>query len=419
VESTLLIIKKEQALRWLESQMVPNQIVKKKQVKRDGLILSYDHPKSVKGYKYIYSRSNLYDNALAVIVFTMENRQDLAKKIILALEKSSPDGKLFFNYNTHNLWPNINDSQGALQRVGANAWLGYAIAFYISSLKRKNQAPSNEVLNFLQRITKVHLQYLYKRSKKRIGVTDSRDNLFLGGENSYELILSEGKVVEEFKKEKIKWASIEHNIDSYFYLKEANNHLKDGRIIPILKQLKQVLIEKAWNPKLQQFNQGIRANGPDTSEALDMASWGSLFLTSIDEKEKAKAALKKTFAYSTQTPKGFLGHKPYINSYIFKEEKIAKNLIGVHHKWKNFDFIWFEGTFGVIMAKLKLGENEEVKKQLILSTSFQNSKTGAFPYATKEIPLSFSTSPSVASTAWFILCVSALQSKENLDLFWN
>lgn len=414
-----LIKPKEIALKWLESQMVPNQIVTKKESKRDGLILSYDHPKSKKGYKYIYSRSNLYDNALAVIVFTMENRLDLAKKIILALEKSAPDGTLFFNYNTHNLWPNINDAEGALQRIGANAWFGYAVSFYLSSLKRRGETPTQEIKDFLKRITEKHLSYLYKESNPPNESPDLREGLFLGGENSYELIIDSDKVIEKFIEEKVKWASIEHNIDSYFFLKEANIHLKDKRLDLTLKRIKEVLLSKGWNPKLQQFNQGIRKNGPDTSEALDMASWGSLFLVSINETEKARLALKKTLSYSNKAANGFIGHKPYHNSFLFNQESVANKLMGDHKKWNEFNMIWFEGTFGVIMAQLKLGEKEEAKKQLVLSTSFQNSQTGAFPYASNEIPLSFSTSPSVASTAWFILCISVLENQNHLKLFWQ
>ncbi len=412
---------KKKALSWLKSQLTPNSVVETKMTRRENFVLSYNHPKDIKGYPYIFSRSNLYDNALAIIVFTMEEEYSLAEKVILALEKASPDGTLYFNYNTHNLWPNINDHEGALIRTGASAWLGYAISFYLNQMKLKN-IEKPEINSFLLRIVKKHLTYLCPCDQK-----DPRHSLFLGGNNSYRLQKDQGgEIVEVFEKKPISWVSIEHNIDTYFFFKEALNLLKDKRLKKKIKEtknnLKEVLVNRAWNEELSQFNQGLRKEGPDSEEALDMASWGAIFLKSINHEKKATMALNKTNSYLSSQQSHGKGHLPYINKTIFESPEVSKVLLGEHQNWNDSNLLWFEGTFGVLMAKLKVFPIKN--KALVISelnnlTYYQNSESGAFPYATINIPFSFSNSPSVASTAWFILCISALEREDNLNNFWN
>jgi hypothetical protein len=124
---------KERALEWIHSQIVPNTSVSSPSPDRRNLIISYEVPKSDEAYPYIYSRSSIYDNAVAAIAFLSYNQQSKAGDILEALSRLvNDDGSLFFSYNTHNSWPNQGDHEGAIIRSGALAWVGYATVFYLN-----------------------------------------------------------------------------------------------------------------------------------------------------------------------------------------------------------------------------------------------------------------------------------------------
>ena len=125
---------REKAVAWLKSQIVPNSIVKEPVQDRRNLLISYKVPKDSEVYRYVFSKASLYDNALAVIAFSMVGEYALAERIIEASSRVlSPDNDLWFSFNTHNSWPNKNDHTGAIVRSGASAWLGYAITFYLKN----------------------------------------------------------------------------------------------------------------------------------------------------------------------------------------------------------------------------------------------------------------------------------------------
>ena len=145
---------KEKAVAWLKSQIVPNNIVKEPVQDRRNLLISYKVPKDSDVYRYVFSKASLYDNALAVIAFSMVGEYALAERIIEASSRVlSPDNDLWFSFNTHNSWPNRNDHGGAIVRSGASAWLGYAITFYLKTRLTENPnllQQDNEAMNHLK-----------------------------------------------------------------------------------------------------------------------------------------------------------------------------------------------------------------------------------------------------------------------------
>ena len=107
---------KEKAVAWLKSQIVPNSIVKEPTQDRRNLLISYKVPKDSEVYRYVFSKASLYDNALAVIAFSMVGEYSLAERIIEASSRIlSPDNDLWFTFNTHNSWPNKHDHAGAIR----------------------------------------------------------------------------------------------------------------------------------------------------------------------------------------------------------------------------------------------------------------------------------------------------------------
>jgi len=134
---------KERALEWVHSQIVPNTCVPNPSPNRRNLIISYEVPQSDASYPYIYSRSFIYDNAVAAIAFLSYDQQSKAGDILEALSRLvNDDGSLFFSYNTHNSWPNQGDHEGAIIRSGALAWVGYATVFYLNQRLTEDQEGS-------------------------------------------------------------------------------------------------------------------------------------------------------------------------------------------------------------------------------------------------------------------------------------
>ena len=411
----------KKAYTWLLSQMTPNDIVPNPVSPRRNLILSYIANPESPAFPYIFSKSSLYDNALAVIAFSMLGDFENAQKVIDGVWRSqSESGKHWFAVNTHNLWPNDKDESGSIVRNGATAWFGYAVVFYLNQRKSfdKAYAETSEAKSntyFLKKMT----DYIIDRQ-----ITDKKDNrygLITGGEGSYYIAKNKttGKPEELYRKGNIEWNSIEHNIDSYYLLRDLGLYLNEKKYLNSANLLKSSLVKKSWNKELKQFNRGHNKNGGDPVEALDTASWGAMLLNSIGEKKLATIALKKADQYYTTHGK-FKGHKPYRNFLVYEDLDINKIFYPKNPKkdWNDIPIVWFEGTYGVIMAKIKLGKIKEAMRDT-KNTLLAQGNDGALPYATNEIEFQFTTAPSVASTAWFIMVGRALQDRKMRAAFWS
>ena len=241
------------------------------------------------------------------------------------------------------------------------------------------------------------------------------------GREAYRRVMCYIGIPEKFKDEKITWASIEHNLDAYFLLKNMEILTHDPRYKKAKDLLKEALLSKAWNEKEGQFNRGVRKEEIDSAMALDCASWGILFLLSIGEKEKARQAMNAMERYFIQDPiRGVWGYRPYYAGFIYDEMSINK-LFYPHwpqKSWSDIPMVWSEGSLGVAMAYLKMGEKEKAKS-ILEEISKMQMPSGGFQYATQEIPFQFSPSPSMAGTAWFAMVALALENETLLKLFWD
>lgn len=426
---------KQKTMAWILGQRVPNGVVSFPQMDRRYLLLSYElDPKNPqtqndKSYPYIYSRSSIYDDALGLIALTMAGHNTEAEGIIEAFERIvQENGEFWFSYNTHNEWPSTWDHSEATIRSGASAWVGYAITFYLR--KRlldeqihledpsfKNNKNSERWLGLSKKIADALLRDQILDSK------DFRYGLITGGKGRHDLVWDETqkKVVEKFKDDKIEWASIEHNLDIYFLLKNLTRLTGSQKYEKAEKLLEEVLLKKAWNEKEGQFNRGARLQGMDEAQALDCASWGLMFLHSLKDSVKAKKAfltLDKYFVFDSIHH--VEGYRPYYKGYVFDEFAINK-LFYPHwpqKSWADIHMIWSEGSLGVAMAYLKMGQKEKAM-QIIREILKMQTPSGGIRYATQEIPFQFSPSPSMAGTAWLAIVLLALENPKMLELFWD
>ena len=291
---------KEKAVAWLKSQVVPNSIVKEPTQDRRNLLISYKVPEDSEVYRYVFSKASLYDNALAVIAFSMVGEYSLAERIIEASSRVlSPDNDLWFSFNTHNSWPNKNDHSGAIIRSGASAWLGYAITFYLKTRLIDNPnllQQDNEAMNHLKLAQSIADKILLRQ------ITDPADlryGFFTGGEGRYSYRWNKeiNNVEEYFIPGPIQWASIEHNIDIYFLLRDLAVLTGKKKYTSSADILKQSMVKKSWNAENGQLNRGQRLDGADSAKALDCASWGAVFLQTIGEDSKALTSLNSTANY--------------------------------------------------------------------------------------------------------------------------
>jgi hypothetical protein len=413
---------KEKAVAWLKSQIVPNSIVKEPVQDRRNLLISYKVPKDSEVYRYVFSKASLYDNALAIIAFSMVGEYALAERIIEASSRIlSPDNDLWFTFNTHNSWPNKNDHSGAIVRTGASAWMGYAITFYLKTRLTDNPnllQQDNEAMNHLKLAQSIADRILLRQIKSP---ADPRYGFFTGGEGrySYRWNKKTNDVEEYFIPGSIEWASIEHNIDIYFLLRDLAILTGKKKYISPSDILKQSMVSKSWNEKSGQLNRGQRIDGADTAKALDCASWGSVFLQAAGENSKALTSIDSTENYFVSA-KNHHGYKPYFDELLYEDPDINSLFYpDVPDKnWKDSQMIWTEGSLGVAMAYLKLGKNEAADDLVKMMVDLQD-KEGGLPYATENLRYQFSDNSSVAGTAWLIMVIAAMEDENNLNLFWQ
>jgi len=413
---------KEKALTWLKAQIVPNDIVPEPAEDRRYLVASYRVPKNAKAYRYIFSKASIYDNALAIVAFSMAREFDPAEKIIEAASRVlSPDGDLWFTFNTHNSWPNKQDNVGAIVRSGASAWFGYAMVYYLRTRLIAQPAllnTDNQAIGFLKIARSIADKIL---SRQILDKKDLRYGFFTGGEGNYayKLNTEDNKIEEVFKPGKIAWASIEHNIDIYFFLRDLARLTSNKKYETASRILKESLLTTAWNNKIGQFDRGMRSNGRDETRALDCASWGAMFLHTVGEDKLANTALDSTSAYFVNTGRS-RGFKPYVDALIYDEPEINKLFYPKNpgKSWKNVSIVWPEGSLGVAMADIKLGRKKDAKKIISGIVKLQDAK-GGVPYATESILYQFSDNPSVAGAAWLIMTISALEDEGVRELFWG
>lgn len=406
---------KDKALGWIQSQIVPNTIVRSPSPDRRSLIISYEVPKSDEAYRYIYSRSFIYDGAVAAIALSIYGQQSKAGDILEAFARLvNDDGSLFFSYNTHNSWPNQGDHEGAIIRIGALAWLGYAITCYLNERKIKDPDAFKRSPRVRLLTEKSIAMANYILSRMVNDREDKRYGLVRGGYGEYQLKYDavRGKVVEHFIDQPVGWCSTEHNIDSYFFLRDLGRLTGDEKLLEASDRIRRSMILKLWDDDLGQFNQGIKADGRlDNKLALDCVSWGSIFLSAIGEDEKAKIALETGTRYRNISG---IGYRPYRATTVYEDPEVNAFFFPSEPEksWDSIDIDWIEGTLGMAAGYLKCGLFKEAAGLIeYINKFYQKQRKDGLPYSTCLLPYQFNTYPSVASTSWYLIASKILNDE--------
>lgn len=277
-------------------------------------------------------RSWLYDDAVAALAFTYGGRPAAARAILQRLAVlQAADGSFGFAFDA---WRGLEVS--GLRRTGAVAWAGYATLEY-------GRVTGDHAFDDLA----IDLGDWVLGRQLPSGSVD-------GGPD-------------------VGWVSTEHNVDAYFLLRDLGQLTGAARFADGAEAVKASLLANHWNPVQERFNQGIGDDG----HALDLGSWGGLFLLAVGETAKARRSDDYADLFRV-TDGAHAGHRPYFH--------VAPT-------------VWAEGSWGAILLRQRLGE--DVTGDLAAMGALQQAD-GGFPQVTTAVP-DMPTWAAVAGTGWAVI----------------
>lgn len=357
----------------------------------------------------ISKRVATYDSALVALVLIRRGERDEAARVIEGLRAlQRPDGSLPFSFK-------LPRPDGAVSyvRSGAVAWVGYAATEYLDADRRGPARPEAIAL------ARSAAAYLLERQVR--GPGDARDGLVRGGAGSFRYELDEGGAVRErLETEDIQWASIEHNIDAFFFLRALARVTGEALYGDAATRIGQA-IGRAWNGARGQLARGVAVTGPDDVATLDCAAWGSIFLGAAGERERADTSASVADAsFATRDPRsGARGHRAQRSGPLM-ESALLQRVLGptlVARDWAELEAVWPEGSAGVAMAAWRAGRVERARA-IVDALEPLRGRDGSLPTSTVDVPFLFDTRPSIAGTAWVELVRFELGRKRSAPSFW-
>lgn len=191
----------------------------------------------------------------------------------------------------------------------------------------------------------------------------------------------------------LEWASTEHNLDAWHTLRLAEAVLGDTGAGQAAATLTETIPALLWDTAGSRFYQGRTPTGPDATEALDVNSWGSIFLQATGRADLAQAALHHTGVFTAAVPP-LAGYAPHLHDGL--------------------PLIWTEGSAGVALAQVRLGHADQASATLAdLATAALSD--GSWRAANRDdAALSMTTAPAVAAATWVVLAHQSLAGRPSL-----
>jgi hypothetical protein len=212
----------------------------------------------------------------------------------------------------------------------------------------------------------------------------------------------------ELIEEQITWMSSEHNVDFYFCLKEIcdNSSVYSSFLdIPTICNEKE-LLKNAIKTHLYIESEGrIRQGYNDDAGALDLYTWGTQFLYSVEE-DLNKVYKNYQCSDIYKIPEREFG---YIEGYRAYSEDLG------HPNSKKY--IWLEGTFQRMYVSALIYKIKRFDLLKRLGNIF-SSNYNFLPYSIgKDENYEIGEYPSLAATAWFLF-VYYLYAR-NIKSYWE
>jgi hypothetical protein len=335
-----------------------------------------------------------YDSALVVLALLRAGDRERAGRVVRGLAAlQRPDGGLPFEFTLPE-----PDAGRLYERSGTIAWAGYAAVEYLDAADGGDARA--DALELAHRAA----IYLIHRQAARTG--DPRDGLVLGGTGEVYYVAAPEGVREGFEPGDVSWASVEHNVDSFFFLRALARITGTPAYAEATGRIGRALKERAWRADDGQLAQGLDEHGSDPTRALDCASWGSVFLGTVGERTRADtSAAVADERYASRDPRsGARGHRPYAEGPVIENvtlmQRFADKLPA--GTWDRLDVVWPEGSAGVAFAELRAGHVDRAQSILDELEALRGTD-GALPTATIDVPFTLDTRPSIAGTAWVAL----------------
>jgi hypothetical protein len=292
-------------------------------------------------------------------------------------------------------------------RTGSNAWLGAAACHFMLTTGNNIFLPNVIAMADWMLTLQVHAP------------SDPRDGLFTGGEGSFAgdaYIFTSGART---------WCSSEHNFDCHMFYRYLAILTGDPKYTKAWRDVERGMMRSAWLPDESRFAQGVRLAGDGTAGsfqdkafALDMWTWGGMFLTSIQQWGKAKAAFFETdpifrrdgiavvkesdpehYNMTFESGAEFSGHSTYVDGEFINGDLTYPNAP---------ENIWPEGTWGYIMLARRLGLHDEadfMEDSMARIQKLPNMGGGIFTYSrtNNSLPYEQHTWPATNPVAWGIV----------------
>lgn len=333
-----------------------------------GLVRSFDVPAG----DPLSGRTFAYDQALALLTALSLGDAPTARVLATGLLRLQTTG------GTHDgafvaSAAAVNPAAGLPEyRTGIHSIAAYAVLRYLAALP-PNDASRASVVDAAGRA----VGWLLARQVP----SGMMAGLVTGGYGAY---LPDGRFDPTVA---IPWASTEHNLDAWHTLSLAQSVVGDAAAGATADLLGASIVGRLWDANARHFLQGWTPEGPDRAEALDVNSWGAIFLRAVGEPALAKSALDHTARFSSVAPPvtGYGPQPPHGDPLV-----------------------WFEGSAGVALAQYRLRETSAATRTLagLRAARIPN---GAWPAATRADPAwGMTAAPAVAATAWMLLAAQAI-----------
>lgn len=410
-----------EAAQWLLAQMVPNDIVPAPDPGRRRLLVSYRVPRDDPSYRFVYGRSFVYDDALGAIALTMLGRYREAEYLMNALQHLvRSDGSLWFACNTQNSWPGEADHDGAIIRSGSVAWVGYAFTYYVGARVREASLFAQKDPLGIEYLRTARAIAAYLRANQVRDPGDPRFGLVTGGLGSSQVALDTSSRPQEiYSAARVRWVSMEHNLDSWFFLRDLARLTSDSDLAAAAEMIR-ASVTALWSEKDGQFLQGIRDDGtPDVELPLDGASWGALYLLAQGRDREAKRCIEAMQGRFSSELNGLAGYRPYGPARVYTDERVNGFFFPSDpgERWQDLPFIWGEGSLGAAAALIRAGDRDGGLK--VIDSIRKLALNGGLRYASSAVAYQFTDYPSVASTSWFIIAVEILRGAPAAGRFWG
>jgi hypothetical protein len=350
-----------------------------------------------------------YDSALVALALVRAGERDRAGRVLMGLAAlQTADGGLPFSFTL----PEPDPSR-RYERSGTIAWVGYAAVEYLDAAAGGDAR--DEALALAHRAA----AYLLHRQIDRAG--DARDGLVLGGVGTIYYTTAGDDVREGFVPGELSWASVEHNVDAYFFLRSLARITGARVYADGAQRIAQALQTRSWNAVHGQLVQGFGADGPDDTLALDCASWGSVFLGAIGEVTRSEeAAAAADGLYATHDARTRVqGHRPYAEGPVIENVGLMRRFASKlpASRWDRLEVVWPEGSAGVALAEWRAGHVERARA-IIDALEPLRADDGSLPTATVDVPFTLDTMPSIAGTAWVALVRFELERPIGQPTLW-